>query len=241
MSKMRRPRDISAHSLILWALLAAVPGLVFAQGGTGDMPENAHAKSYGSGWRCDKGYRAVDEACVAIKVPANAYLANTSYGRGWECGRGYREVDEACTAVKVPANAYLGSSGDSWRCDRGYREVNDACVAIKVPASAYLTNTSFGSGWECGRGYREVDEACVAIKVPKYAYLHFSGDRWNCDRGYQAKLTSIIPDMAGTVTSLTASDRIAALCFESIEIECSHLARSAWRRIKRAPASFCAF
>jgi hypothetical protein len=122
MSKIRPPRDMSIHCLILLALLAAVPGLVLAQNGNDMVPENAHAKSYGDGWECDRGYREVDKVCVAIKVPANAYPTNTSYGRGWECIRGYLEVDEACAAIKVPPNAYVSSSGDSWSGVSGGRQ-----------------------------------------------------------------------------------------------------------------------
>ncbi len=48
MSRMRRPRAISIHFLILWALLAAAPGVVFAQAVSVGMPENAHARSYGT-------------------------------------------------------------------------------------------------------------------------------------------------------------------------------------------------
>ncbi len=130
MSRLRPLRDISLHSIILLALLVGIPGLVLAQSGTGELPENASAKSYGSGWRCDQGYRAVDEVCVAIKVPANAYLANTSYGSGWECGRGYREVDEACVGVKVPENAHLNFSGHDWDCNQPYRKRQDGCTLL---------------------------------------------------------------------------------------------------------------
>ena len=38
--------------------------------------------------QCDYGYRAVDEACVAVKVPENGYLAAASaQGSGWQCDR----------------------------------------------------------------------------------------------------------------------------------------------------------
>ena len=102
MSRMRRPCAVSIHSLILLTLLAVVPGVVFAQGGSVGMPQNAGAKSYGGGWECDQSYREVDGACTAVMVPLNAYLSATSYGTGWECGRGYREHDEACIAIDVP-------------------------------------------------------------------------------------------------------------------------------------------
>ena len=89
---MRRPRVISIHSLIFLASLAAAPGVVFAQGGSVGMPENARVKSYGSGWECNRGYREFNGACIAIKVPPNGYL--NSSGDGWKCDRGYRAVND---------------------------------------------------------------------------------------------------------------------------------------------------
>ena len=145
MRRAQPPRASSIRWLIFLALLAAAPGAVFAQGGSLEVPENASAKTYGSGWECDPGYREIDEACAAVKVPANAYPTNKPYGRGWVCGRGFREVGETCAAIEVPANAYLNSSGDKWECERGYRDVGGACDAIKVPEKGFLTNTSYGS------------------------------------------------------------------------------------------------
>jgi hypothetical protein len=130
MSRIRRSRDISIHTVIFAALLTAVSGLVFAQSGSVEIPENARAKSYGIGWECVRGFRTVDAACVAIDVPANAHPTNASYGRGWECDRGYREVEEACAPIELPPNAYLNSYGDKWKCDRGYRVVDKICVAV---------------------------------------------------------------------------------------------------------------
>ena len=81
MSRMRRHRTLLIHPLILLALQSAASGVALAQGDSAEIPENAHANSYGSGWQCDYGYRAVDEACVAVKVPENGYLAAASaYG-----------------------------------------------------------------------------------------------------------------------------------------------------------------
>ena len=80
MSKLRQAPAISIHSLVLMSILTAVHGLVFAQAGSVELPENARAKSYGSGWECERGYREDNGACTAVRVPANAYLANTSYG-----------------------------------------------------------------------------------------------------------------------------------------------------------------
>ena len=83
MIKMRHTPIISFHLLMLLVLLTAVPGRVFAKGGTVEMPENASAKKYGSGWECDRGYRASKETCLALKVPKNAHLDYS--GNEWKC------------------------------------------------------------------------------------------------------------------------------------------------------------
>jgi hypothetical protein len=188
MSRTPRPRTISLHALIVLALLAIAPGAGFAQSGSDGIPKNASAKSYGSGWTCDRGYRAINGGCAAVLVPANAYPIDTSYGRGWECKRGYREVDETCAAIKVPLNGYLEAPGDGWACDRGHREVNGTCATIKVPPNGYLVDASYGAGWKCDRGYRAAGDNCVAIKVPENGYFVESsyGPGWKCDRGYRA-------------------------------------------------------
>jgi len=96
MSRIRRAPAISTHSLVLLAFLAAVHGLVCAQAGSVELPDNARAKGYGSGWECERGYREDNGSCAAIGVPANAYLTNTSYGGGWECNRPYRKKQGKC-------------------------------------------------------------------------------------------------------------------------------------------------
>jgi hypothetical protein len=137
MSKIRQAPAISIHSLILLTLLAAMHGLVFAQSYSVELPENARAKSYGSGWERGRGFREDNGTCAAIGVPADAYPTNSRSGNGWKCDRGYRKVNEACPFIKVPPNAYLNTSGDRWRCNRGYRAVDETCVAIPVPANGY--------------------------------------------------------------------------------------------------------
>jgi hypothetical protein len=185
MSRMRLLRAISTHALILLGLLAVAPGGVFAQGDSIEMPQNAHAKSYGGGWECDRDYRKINETCAAVEIPANAYSTNASYGRGWECGRGYRKSVEACVPINVPANAYLNASGDTWKCNRGYRAVDEACLIVKVPENAYLVDSSYGLGWACGRGYRAVNNFCVGVTMPENAHLDYSGNDWDCNRPYQ--------------------------------------------------------
>ena len=78
MFRMRRTRRICTHARILLAFLGAVPGLVYAQGGSVEVPGNARAKSDGNGWGCDKGYREVDGTCpIAMLASADAAPATT--------------------------------------------------------------------------------------------------------------------------------------------------------------------
>ena len=128
MSKIRQAPAISIHSLVLLALLAAVHGLVFAQDDSVELPENAHEKSYGGGWECDYGYRSISGICVAIDVPANGYLVDSSSRFGWKCDRGYREVNRACVVVNVAENAHLDSFGNGWKCNRPYRRKQGECA-----------------------------------------------------------------------------------------------------------------
>jgi hypothetical protein len=150
-----KPVRITFFCLALSISLTA-PEIMLAQTTAISLPENAHVKSYGTGWECDIGYREADGRCAAIVAPANSHLTTRSYGPGWECERGYQKIGETCRTVAVPRNAYLNHYGDRWECDHGYRKVDEDCVEIKVPANGYLSHSSYGSGWECDRGYQEV-------------------------------------------------------------------------------------
>ena len=185
--RFRRTRSMSICALIFLPLLAAAPGLIYAKGGSIEVPENSTAKSYGGGWNCDKGYRESSGACVAVKVPANAYPTNKSFGRGWECNRGYQQINESCGPIKVLVNGYLDYSGDKWKCNRGFLMVDKTCVAIKVPANGYLNESSSRPGWKCERGYRADKEACVALKIPENAHINYSGNNWDCNRPFRKR------------------------------------------------------
>jgi hypothetical protein len=152
-------------SLSLFALLMIGPGVAWGQESS-EPPANAHPKLYGRGWECDRGYKEVQQSCVAVHVPPHAFL--NSFGDGWECDRGYRETDGGCAIVEVPANAFLNFTGQRWECDRGYRKVDHSCVAIQIPPKAFLDSS--GNRWECKRGYQKVDEACILIDVPAKAF-----------------------------------------------------------------------
>jgi hypothetical protein len=186
MSILSRRRSAVCRFLIFLLALASWPALAGAQDGSAKaVPLNAHAKSYGSGWECDRGYQKVRGSCVAIAVPPNAYL--DSLGRGWDCNRGYRKANGTCARIEVPRHAFLGSGRDGWKCERGYRRTDRSCVPISVPENAYLTSS--GDRWECERGFQKRDAACLALAVPSNAYLDSSGRDWKCERGFKRSLT----------------------------------------------------
>jgi membrane protease subunit HflC len=185
----RRPKfDVFAYALICLAAFAVPAELALAQEGKGALPSNATAKTYGSGWECDRGYRKNAGSCIAVTLPVNAYLTDSNHGVGWACQHGFKQNDVNCLPVALPANAFLsGRSGDRWSCGRGFRQQKNYCEAISVPANGYLTERSSGSGWTCERGYRAMADNCVAIVVPENAYLTPSSydAGWECDRGYR--------------------------------------------------------
>ena len=134
MSEKRRLRVTPFQSLILLPIFIWLPSHALAQAPSGEVPENAQAKSYGTGWSCNPGYRESDGACAAIDIPEFAYATNRSYGSGWKCSHGFEEVDGSCAPIRVPANAYLDAvAGGGWKCSRGFRAADNACVAIDVP------------------------------------------------------------------------------------------------------------
>jgi len=150
---------LSALLPVLIILSVLVPGTVLAYGGSVNVPENAHAKTYGGGWECNYGYKEENNTCSLIKIPDHAYL--NSYGSRWECNRGYRVSGSACVAIKVPVNGYLddASYGPGWRCERGFRQTSDTCEAVKVPKNAHLSSS--GNDWECNRPYRRDTNKCA--------------------------------------------------------------------------------
>lgn len=176
-----------ARTAVIAGVIASFAFPVLAQDGTGPMPQNAHARSYGVGWVCDLGYRVEGTECLALDIPEHAYPTGRSYGTGWECDRGYEEVSgTTCNLIPVPANAFLRSSGYDWQCERGYRQERDGCLSIVLPEHAYLTEDGTETGWTCDRGYAAVAGTCMRIVVPANAYLTNAsyGAAWACERGF---------------------------------------------------------
>ena len=79
-------------------------------------------------WKCERGYRAHNEDCIAIEVPTNTYLSCVEYGLDWKSERGFLAVGSACVELQVPDSAHLNYSGNSRDCNRPYRKHLDRCV-----------------------------------------------------------------------------------------------------------------
>ena len=192
LDSLQRKRIISAFILIFLSLWVTASNLAFAKDVSNEVPENATAKTYGDGWNCNQGYRVRKGACIAVTLPANAYLTNKTYRQGWECQRSFLRINNTCVPIKVPINGYLDYSGIKVKCERGYLLVNKTCEAIKVPANGYLKESSFGPGWTCERGYRASKGNCIALKIPKNAHIGFSGKVWECNKPYIKKQDNCI-------------------------------------------------
>jgi hypothetical protein len=174
--------------LLIVLVFCALPGVAKQREGQLVVPDNAYASgsAYGKGWECAFGFNAKDDFCIAVEVPANAFL--DARGTGWKCNRGFREDSGECVEIVVPTGGYLTESTakTGWACDRRYKETRDTCELIQVPANGFLTNSAYGSGWECERGYREHNGSCRMIALPVNAYLVdlTYGPGWQCERGY---------------------------------------------------------
>ncbi len=173
--------------LAILLTLVMLPAMSLAQSGSDGIPANAHAKSYGSGWDCDRSFRARGNECVAVDVPANAYPTHRSYGVGWACAHGFIEIDQSsCVRVAVPDGGYLTASGEGWKCLRGHAKVDETCRKIVLPDNAYLSDNAYGPAWLCDRGYRVAGDECAAIRIPENGFLNTSsyGLPWSCERGF---------------------------------------------------------
>jgi hypothetical protein len=82
--------------LVLLLLLSVVPGVAAAEATLAKAPANAHAKKFGSGWDCDRGFRSTVDSCEALELPANAHIGYS--GNDWTCDPGYRRQGDGCTS-----------------------------------------------------------------------------------------------------------------------------------------------
>ncbi len=91
------------------------------------VPDHAYI-DFGDHWKCERGFKRVDDRCQELQLPGHAFLEYT--GNRWMCERerGYKRVKEQCQVVQVLEHAFLESSGNRWMCDRGFKRVEDRCA-----------------------------------------------------------------------------------------------------------------
>ena len=93
----RHASALTVKFLVSLALLTATPSNAVADTKSVavvvDLPANAYASTarYGRAWECLRGYSQVEQACIAMAIPANAYL--NAYGDRWECERTFKRAD----------------------------------------------------------------------------------------------------------------------------------------------------
>ena len=90
-----------------------------------ELPEHAYT-TFGDHWRCERGFKRVEDECQSVEVPEHAFLSYS--GDDWKCERGYKRVKEQCQVVQVPEHAFLKAWGDEWECERGFRRSGNRCA-----------------------------------------------------------------------------------------------------------------
>jgi hypothetical protein len=101
-------------------VVAGSTGLARAQDITDTIPANASANTYregdgacnaiqvpkhgylsgqsfGTGWKCDRGYQESQATCIAVQLPENAHL--NFAGNDWECNKPYRKRQNKCISA----------------------------------------------------------------------------------------------------------------------------------------------
>ncbi len=118
-------RDWAVLRLLLALGVGLLPTLGWAED-PAPVPDHAYI-DFGDHWKCDRGFKRVDDRCEEFPVPEHAFLENS--GNRWQCERGYKRVEERCEEIPVPEHAFLESTGNRWQCERGYKRVKDQCLA----------------------------------------------------------------------------------------------------------------
>ena len=119
-----------------------------------ELPEHAYT-TFGDSWRCERGFKRVEDECQSVEVPEHAFLSYN--GHDWTCERGFRRAEGACQPVEVPEHAFFSYNGHNWACERGFKRADDECQPIEVSEKA-------------------------PPDLPEHAFVDY-GDHWTCDRG----------------------------------------------------------
>ena len=59
------------------------------------MPEHAFLNYTGKDWKCERGYKRVNEQCQRVQVPEHAFLSTS--GDAWVCDRGFKREGNRCS------------------------------------------------------------------------------------------------------------------------------------------------
>ena len=93
------------------SLAIGEPPAATAQSDPPAIPENARARDYGDGWKCDPGFMRDGLACRAIVLPDNAFLDKRAYRRGWTCHYGFTMTnDDSCVLIDIPESHHRKKS-----------------------------------------------------------------------------------------------------------------------------------
>ena len=148
-------------ALFVLTILSVTTNTTFARSPTSNVPENAHKKSYGTGWECDRGFQERDGACLIVAIPENAYPTDQDYGQVWKCSRGFLREGKVCAAVRVPANAYLISFGNGWDCDRGFKKPTMRVPLLGCPTTLIWMMTVTAMA---GNATEDLDQSMAPVR-----------------------------------------------------------------------------
>ncbi len=59
-----------------------------------EIPEHAFV-DYGDHWKCERGFKRVEDECQPVRVPKHAFLKDN--GDDWKCERGFRREGNRCS------------------------------------------------------------------------------------------------------------------------------------------------
>ncbi len=89
-SKIVRARAVLR--LLLMLGVGLLPTLGWAED-PAPVPDHAYI-DFGDHWKCDRGFKRVDDRCEEIQVPEHAFL--DAWGDGWKCERGFWRSGDRC-------------------------------------------------------------------------------------------------------------------------------------------------
>jgi hypothetical protein len=120
----------------------------------GRMPADSYAdnSSFGPGWHCIRGSRAVGNTCARIILPPSEYSVSNLAGR--VCDRDFRPSGTTSGALPVPPlNRTLAHAGDEQKCERRFTRRGGICMPPPVYASAQ--RDSQDNDGKCAAGFDE--------------------------------------------------------------------------------------